>query len=86
MKHFELTEETMTTEQGVTLHRIRALKDLPLHGVKAGYLGGWIEKESNLEGEAWVGDEAWVYGNAQIRKGAIYESADMKISEGETNE
>ena len=30
------------------LNRIRALRDIPEFGVKAGDLGGWIEKERNL--------------------------------------
>lgn len=65
MKKYELTGETK--EIGVkTLHRIRALIDIPEHDVKAGDLGGWIEAERNLsqKGAAWVADEAWVFGNA----------------------
>lgn len=51
-----------------SLHRIRALRDIPSAGVKAGDLGGWIEKESNLSqpGEAWVSGNAVVFGNARV--------------------
>ena len=51
---------------GVTLHRIKALKDFS--DVKAGDLGGWIEKEDNLSqmGNAWIGGDAKVYGNAKV--------------------
>ena len=51
---------------GVTLHRIKALKDFS--DVKAGDLGGWIEKEENLSqiGNAWVYSNAKVYGNAKV--------------------
>lgn len=59
MSHFEFTGETHGP-----LKRIRATIDLPFHGVKAGDLGGWIESESNLQGLAWVADEAEVCGNA----------------------
>ena len=70
-KKYELTDETQEWN-GRTLHRIRALADFG--DVKAGELGGWIEKEENLShnGNAWVyGDaqvcgDAWVCGDAQV--------------------
>ena len=51
---------------GRTLHRIRAVRDFG--DVKAGDLGGWIEKESNLsnDGDAWVSGNAEVSGNARV--------------------
>ncbi len=65
MKKYELTDITMEYK-GRTLHRIRALKDF--RDVKAGDLGGWIEKEENLsqEGTAWVYDNACVSGEAGV--------------------
>lgn len=76
-KKYELTDETQEWN-GRTLHRIRALADFG--DVKAGELGGWIEKEENLShnGNAWVyGDaqvcnNARVYGNAEIFKTSDY--------------
>ena len=64
-KKYELTDETQEWN-GRTLHRIRALADFD--DVKAGDLGGWIEKEENLShnGDAWVYGDAQVYGNAQV--------------------
>ena len=63
---YELTSET---KYGLT--RIRALKDFGT--VKAGDLGGWIEKEYNLsqEGNAWVSGNACVYGNAWVYGNAL---------------
>lgn len=51
---------------GKLLYRIKAIKDFG--DVKAGDLGGFIEKEDNLshEGNAWVYDSAQVYGGAQV--------------------
>ena len=71
MKKYELTAETKEIG-GKILHRIRALIDIPLHDVKAGDLGGWIEAERNLsqEGSAWVADEAWVTGSAWVTDSA----------------
>ena len=75
-KKYELTNETREF-QGRVLHRIRALKDFG--GVRAGDLGGWVEKEDNLSqlGACWVyGDaqvcgNAVVYGNARVCENAV---------------
>ena len=61
---------------GVTLHRIRAIRDFG--NVKKGDLGGSIESEDNLshDGTAWVYDNAWIYENARIYDNAqIYDNA-----------
>jgi hypothetical protein len=62
---YELTTNTKTVN-GITLHQIRALKDFGK--VKAGDLGGWIEKEENLSqyANAWVSGSAWVFGSARV--------------------
>ena len=64
--HYEFTGETTVNRVGLTLHRIRATRDLPHFGVKAGDVGGWIEHTGNLQGNAWVADEAQVFGNAKV--------------------
>ena len=63
---YEFTGEERKTTDGVTLHRIRAITDFA--GVEAGDLGGWIEHEDNLafHGNAWVADDAMVFGDACI--------------------
>ena len=72
MKKFKITGEVKVLESGVVLHRIMALRDImtiPNVGkVKSGSLGGWIEREGNLakDGEAWVAEEACVYGDARV--------------------
>ena len=65
MKKYELTTEAKVW-LGRTLHRIRAL--VSFGDVEAGELGGWIEKEENLEqsGDAWVYGDARVYGDAWV--------------------
>jgi carbonic anhydrase/acetyltransferase-like protein (isoleucine patch superfamily) len=62
---FKLTSETKTINN-IILFRIEALKDFS--NVKTGDKGGWVEKESNLsqEGNCWVYEDAWVYGNARV--------------------
>ena len=65
MKKYELTTNTKTCF-GRKLYQIKALKDFGY--VKAGDLGGYIEKEENLsqDGIAWVFDNACVYDNARV--------------------
>ena len=62
---YEFTEETIKVS-GKVLHRIKAVRDFEF--IKAGELGGYIEKEENLshEGNCWVSDGAVVYGNARV--------------------
>ena len=50
-KKYELTDETIKTKSGKTLHRIRALRSI--HGtiVSNGVLGGFIESERYLSHE-----------------------------------
>ena len=65
MKKYELTDDTITVE-GRTLHRIKALKSFS--NVEEGGLGGYVEKEDNLDqrGDAWVYGDARVSGDAQV--------------------
>ena len=69
MKKYELTSECVEFD-GRKLYRIKALRSFYLCGltVKAGDLGGYIEKEENLsqEGNAWVDGDAYVYDNAYV--------------------
>ena len=63
-RYFKLTEKTKVNKAGVTLHRIVATRDS--RHAKAGQLGGFIEKEENLGGEAWVDGYAEVWGEALV--------------------
>ena len=63
-KHFKLTEETKVNKAGVTLHRIEATRDT--RHAKAGEKGGFVEREDNLGGEAWVDNNAEVWGEAFV--------------------
>ncbi len=65
MKKFELTTDTKPF-LGRKLFRIKAL--ISFGDVKAGDLGGYIEKESNLSHDG----NAWVYGNARVYGDADY--------------
>ncbi len=66
LKKFELTSDFITNTFGVKLFRIKALVEFG--NVKAGELGGYIEKEENLNqyGDAWVYGNAKVYGDAEV--------------------
>lgn len=71
MKKYELTAEFIE-KWGKKLFRIKAL--IGFGSVEAGELGGYVEKEDNLaqNGNAWVFDDAEVYGNARVFGNADY--------------
>lgn len=73
MKKYEFTDEILTIkmDNNKILHRIRALRDFG--NVKAGELGGFIQKESNLShsGNAWVGNNSVVCDNAKVLHDAV---------------
>lgn len=50
------------------IFRLEALKDIPAFGVKAGDLGGWVTSRFVLsqKGDCWIGENAYVFGNARI--------------------
>ena len=66
MKKFKLTSEFIVDISGVKLFRIKAL--IEFGNVKAGDLGGYIEKEENLShmGNAWVSGNSQVSGDARV--------------------
>ena len=72
-RKFELTENTRTVE-GKTLYQIRAVDDVHTRDgiVKAGDLGGWVEKVENLSqyGDSWIDKEACVMGDAVVKDNA----------------
>ena len=85
MKKFELTAEYVTNIFGKKLFRIKAL--VAFGDVEEGDLGGFVEKESNLDndGDAWVSGDAqvsgnaWVSGNAQV-SGDAWVYGDAQVS------
>ena len=83
-KKYRFTGETMEYD-GIILHRIQALVDF--FEVKAGDLGGWIEKEENLsqEGECWVYDESKALGDSKI-SGITFVSENSIIIDSEISE
>ena len=73
-KIWEFTGETKI-HIGTTLNRIRAAVEFKLKCgivIVKGELGGWIEKESNLSGNAWVYGNARVSGNARVKSSKDY--------------
>lgn len=88
IKKFKMTqnEKIYKLEDGfVSLFQIQALVDIPMHGVKAGDLGGFIQEEKLLshKGNAWVKDGArlagksFIEGDVLIEKYGIVESSEL---------
>lgn len=73
-KKYELTDKSFTFN-GVTLHRIRALKSIKLKvgTIREGDLGGWVESEANLSqsGNCWTFGNTYIYGNARVYDDAM---------------
>ena len=63
-KNWKIRKDLSIEVCGHTLFRIECTQDFK--DIKAGTLGGYIEKEENLDGDAWVCGDARVYGNAKV--------------------
>lgn len=83
-KKYRFTGETIEYND-IVLNRIQALVDF--FEVKAGDLGGWIEKEENLsqEGDCWVYDESKAMGGTKI-SGLVFVSESSIIIDSEISE
>ena len=66
MKKYELTNESITTDTGILLFRIKCIIDIPSIGIRVGDKGGFIESCDNLSDNAWVFGDARVCGNARV--------------------
>ena len=75
-KNWKIRKDLSIEFYGHTLFRIECTQDFK--EIKAGTLGGFIEKEENLDGDAWVSDDARVYGDAQVCGNArVYDDAQV---------
>ena len=69
---YEFTGAEKVNAWGVTVKQIRAVRDIPRHGIRRGDIGGWIETAQlangspRVSGNAWVSGDAWVSGNARV--------------------
>ena len=63
---YEFTGVEKVNACGVTVKQIRAVRDIPRHGVRNGDVGGWIESAELKSGNARVSGNAWVFGDAQV--------------------
>lgn len=73
MEKYEIVRDDYIGDGDARLYRIRALRDIPRYGVKAGDLGGFVERGGNLShiGDAWIRDDAQVAGNALVCEDAL---------------
>lgn len=57
----------------VTVWDVKALVDIPAHNVRAGDIGGTIDRKSNLsqEGDAWIGENAYVLDKSTVKDAAL---------------
>lgn len=79
-KKYEFTD-TKIAHGNKKLRRIRALRDIPRYNVHEGDLGGYLEREENLNqyDDSWVGQGAKVYEFAQVMGAAcVSENAEVR--------
>ena len=67
-KYHGITEETKVGKNGKTVHRLIALETFENGSVtvEKGTLGGWVQNVENIEGNAWVYDDAELLDNAKM--------------------
>ena len=78
MATFKLTPDSKISF-GVKLFRIEAIVDIPARGVKKGDKGGFVEKESNLSGNARVYGDAQVSLKREYKKGLFLHTSNKEI-------
>ena len=70
--------ELLDLDEATGLHRIRALRDIPRYGVRAGDIGGLVAGPDNLsqDGDGWVFDNACVSDNGRVYDNAcVFDNA-----------
>ena len=76
-RHYEILKDKKKYFNDGCVYRIRATMDLPERNVKKGDIGGFVSSYSNLNGRAWVADDAILadrataYDNVLIKNNAI---------------
>lgn len=81
-KKYEFTDEKVTLPSGKVMYRIRAIRDIPAANVKAGDLGGFIQKQRNLSqsGDCWVD-----YTSYAIHRSRVTDNAQICCHSGVRN-
>lgn len=79
-KKYELVvNDTIVAEEGLTLYRIKALRDFG--NVSKGDLVGYVQSEENLshDGDCWIYDEAKAYQNSKVLDDAtMFDKSELK--------
>lgn len=72
-RKYEILPEPIAAPNGEVCHRIKALKDIPVIGVKKGDLGGCASNATSLShsGSSWIFEGGFVVGNAIVEDDAI---------------
>lgn len=70
---YRLVKERKLEIRGKVCYQIRALRNIPRHGIKRGDYGGYIESERNLsqDGDCWVDERAIVMDKAYVSGNAL---------------
>lgn len=72
-RKYEILPEPFAAPNGEACYRIKALKDIPVIGVKKGDLGGCVSNATSLShsGSSWIFEGGFVVGNAIVDDDAV---------------
>lgn len=72
-RKYKILPEPIAAPNGEVCHRIKALKDIPVIGVKKGDLGGCVSNATSLShsGSSWIFEGGFVVGNVIVEGDAI---------------
>lgn len=88
MQKYEFTGEKQNISQYGEIReikRIRALRDITAHKVKAGDLGGWIDTEATLsqQGDCWLSEKSFLYMNTTVEGDVLIRDSIISLSKVE---
>lgn len=82
---FPFMNDLVWGKDAVPVYRIKALRDIPKHGVKKGDLGGYVTGKFNLsqEGNCWIEKNAQALGNVIVSNDACLSGYASVMSDSE---
>lgn len=81
-RSYVLTDSELDAD-GTSVYRVKAVRDIPRHGVKVGDIGGYVEGYHSLQDNAWVAGDAVVMNGGRVVENAFV-CGDALVDSGST--